>query len=180
MGGQTEAEGRNEEISDDERAALRKSLNLPTDDEAEGAAEDSASENDSQIADEEAATQANRVTTGATGRDDTKPNTVADRAVISETEEVENEAAVAEDEAESEAAVVEDEAERIAVVVGDEVDIMDLTQPTTAAKEVEPILPTLVPDDEAASSDEALNIEKPTTLERVISKVGIRMPRRKR
>eukprot|EP00924_Labyrinthula_sp_SR-Ha-C_P005404 snap_masked-scaffold_1-processed-gene-30.26-mRNA-1 protein AED:1.00 eAED:1.00 QI:0/0/0/0/1/1/2/0/220 len=151
-----------------QRCALRKSLNLPTDDETEDATEDSASENTGQKADQVAAVEANCVAIGAPGRDDPKPDTVAEIRIISEAE---SEVAVAEEEARDEAAAAaEGKAENQSAVVEDEAEIMDLTQPAEAAKDVKATLSTLVPDDEAASSDEALNIEKPTTLERVILK----------
>eukprot|EP00924_Labyrinthula_sp_SR-Ha-C_P000008 augustus_masked-scaffold_101-processed-gene-0.12-mRNA-1 protein AED:1.00 eAED:1.00 QI:0/0/0/0/1/1/3/0/249 len=73
------------------------------------------------------------------------------------------------EEAESEAAAAEYEAGKEVAIVRDEADIMDLTQPTAAAKEVEPTSPTLVQDDEVASTDEAFYIEKSTSLERVLS-----------
>eukprot|EP00924_Labyrinthula_sp_SR-Ha-C_P013237 augustus_masked-scaffold_45-processed-gene-0.3-mRNA-1 protein AED:1.00 eAED:1.00 QI:0/0/0/0/1/1/12/0/1692 len=125
------------------------------DDEAENAAEDNASEYNNQKADQVTATEANRVATGAPDRDDPMPDTGA-----------ECRAAPVEDEADNQSVVVEDEAETQSVVVEDEAEIMDLTQSAEAAKEVGAALAILVPNDEAALSDEALNIEKPTTLER--------------
>eukprot|EP00924_Labyrinthula_sp_SR-Ha-C_P015765 snap_masked-scaffold_4-processed-gene-8.10-mRNA-1 protein AED:1.00 eAED:1.00 QI:0/-1/0/0/-1/1/1/0/947 len=190
-------EGRTDELSDEKRAALRKSLNLPSADEAEDSAENSRAENlaaraeteaenNSQEAAQVAAAEktkskANRVATGAPGQDDPKPDAVAEAMLLSESEseaenlaageedEAENLAAGAEDEAENEVAATEDRAERIFAAAEKEADILDLTQPMTAAKEVEPTSPTAVLEDEAASSHEALNIDEPTTLERLIA-----------
>eukprot|EP00924_Labyrinthula_sp_SR-Ha-C_P007312 snap_masked-scaffold_8-processed-gene-14.76-mRNA-1 protein AED:1.00 eAED:1.00 QI:0/0/0/0/1/1/2/0/1064 len=196
-GGEQE-EGRTDELSDEKRAALRKSLHLPLADEAEDSAENSGAENlaaraeteaenNSQEAAQVAAAEktkskANRVATGAPGQDDPKPDAVAETMLLSESEsEAENLAAgeedeagnlvaEAEDEAENEVAATEDRAERIFAAAEKEADILDLTQPMTATKEVEPTSPTAALEDEAASSDGALNIDEPTTLERVIAK----------
>eukprot|EP00924_Labyrinthula_sp_SR-Ha-C_P014209 augustus_masked-scaffold_59-processed-gene-0.7-mRNA-1 protein AED:1.00 eAED:1.00 QI:0/0/0/0/1/1/2/0/819 len=180
-------EGRTDELSDEKRAALRKSLNLPSADEAEDSAEDSEAENNSQEVAQVAAAgktknKANRVVTGAPGQDDPKPDAVAEAMLGSESEseaenlpagaedEAESSAARVENEAESEVAAIEDQAERISAAAEKEADVLDLTQPMTATQEVEPASPTAALEDEAASSDGALNIDESTNLERVIAK----------
>eukprot|EP00924_Labyrinthula_sp_SR-Ha-C_P010187 augustus_masked-scaffold_66-processed-gene-0.99-mRNA-1 protein AED:1.00 eAED:1.00 QI:0/0/0/0/1/1/3/0/417 len=141
---------REQEEEDFEQEQLYGSLNLSTDDEAEDVAEHSASEDVSQVADQGAAKETNCVATGATGRDDPEPDTVADRMVASETEKAEKKVATISD--------------------GAEAEIMAQTQPTMTAKEVEPVLPTLVREDEAASNHEALIAERSTNLHQIISK----------
>eukprot|EP00924_Labyrinthula_sp_SR-Ha-C_P003449 augustus_masked-scaffold_15-processed-gene-9.55-mRNA-1 protein AED:1.00 eAED:1.00 QI:0/-1/0/0/-1/1/1/0/1057 len=187
-------EGRTDELSNEKRAALRKSLNLPLADEAEDSAEDSEAENlaaqaeievedNSQeaarvAAAKEAKSKANRVATGAPGQNNPKPDAVAAAMLVSESESeaghlpvgVEDEAVNLAAGAEDEVVAAEDQAERISAAAEKEVGILDLTQSMTATQEVGPTSPTAALGDEAASSDGALNIDEPTTLERVIAK----------